>query len=280
MLPENTTDRQQRVTSEIIRTQAIRIGSNDAEARILALLKPFRVVAVGEMHGTKEIPEFVGTLAKWMTKDGSPLTVGLEIPEEHQYALDQFTKTKDQSILQSLPHFRSNDGRGSKAMASLLQDLSLNSSIRILAFDNQNSATCQECDEKMAATIARDLKIRSGERVLLLAGNVHSSMCRGNHFDPTYRPMAYILSHEQNSPVANSEICSILATFQEGQSWCMMEPHTSPPHTFKIHHDVYCDSVDWQSYFLLLPAMSSDGYKAVAFIRRVTASEPLVRKNV
>ena len=45
---------------------------------------------MGEVHGTKEIPEFVGELACSFLQSGKKLILGLEIPSDTQEAINTY----------------------------------------------------------------------------------------------------------------------------------------------------------------------------------------------
>ena len=85
---------------EYIRSHAIELPS-----QVLDTVQPYRVVTVGENHGTQEVPEFVFSLATLLSANSAPLMVGLEIQEQNQAGIDQYFKTGNELILKSLPHF-------------------------------------------------------------------------------------------------------------------------------------------------------------------------------
>jgi hypothetical protein len=93
------------------------------------LLKPGALVLLGEIHGTAEVPLFVGRLACQATAKGLRVRVGLEIPQEEQARIDAFLSATDadaakQSLLQGPFWTRDmQDGRSSEAMLALLTRL-------------------------------------------------------------------------------------------------------------------------------------------------------------
>ncbi len=85
-----------------------------------------RYVIVGERHGTNEIPLLFSDLVCAAASKG-PVVVGLEIQTDQQKSLDQFMASGgDQAAQDALlahDHWRSQDGRASKAMFQLLENL-------------------------------------------------------------------------------------------------------------------------------------------------------------
>jgi uncharacterized iron-regulated protein len=72
-----------------------------------------KVIVVGEMHGTTEVPLFVLQLVKELRKTQRKLTVGLEIPINYQKDINEFIKNGDFEKLKKLDHFKYPDGRTS-----------------------------------------------------------------------------------------------------------------------------------------------------------------------
>jgi hypothetical protein len=272
------------ITAEEVRERAISLDSgSELPEQMVNILKPFRVITVGELHGSNEIPEFVAKLAGRLSKDGSPLVVALEIYRPlNQNGIDQFVKSGDESILKSLPHFSvpTQDGRGSTAIARLLKTLRAYPSIQIAAFDMGAKTTGpdrgQERDSRMATTLADVMRQNPGSRVIVLAGDVHSAVSVGSFFDPKYRPLGYELSHQEDSAVKPNEVYSILVRYQGGQSWFRSGDNLPAAHTLDTEHNVLTDAVKWNSYFLPLKNLSRNGYNSVLFIRSLTASAPYV----
>ncbi|MGE4133570.1 MAG: hypothetical protein AB7F86_18180 [Bdellovibrionales bacterium] len=62
----------------------------------------------------------------------------------------------------------------------------------------------------MAKNLIQLLNSGNIRHLLVLAGNVHSAIEIGNPFDPNYRPMAYELHAQPNSPVKPSDIRALL----------------------------------------------------------------------
>jgi len=275
------------ISADEVRERAVSLdGSPELPEQMISLLKPFRVITVGEVHGSNEIPDFFARLAGRLSRDGSPLIVALEVYRPlNQNGIDQFVKSGDESILKSLPHFSapSQDGRGSTAMAKLLKSLRALPSVQIVAFDmgatTGGPERGQERDSRMALTLTEIMRQYPNTRVVILAGNVHAAVSVGNSFDPKYRPMGFELSHQEGSIVKPNQVYSILVKQQGGQTWVRVGDKPAMANTLDTEHSVFTDAVKWNSYFLPFKTLSKNGYNSVLFIRSLSASAPYVHST-
>jgi hypothetical protein len=250
------------------------------------LLRPHRVVAVGEIHGSNEIPGFFCELAKHMAKDRKPLVVALEIPSVNQEALNQFSLTRDPSHLENMPHFANSlqDGRSSKAMMKLIKKLKNLGAVHIVAFDAGADESLplyqwqQSRDLRMGELLAKTLEENPYARMLVLAGNVHTKNSIGSFFDKTYRSAVFHMSSVKNSPVKPTDVFNMSAMFQEGETWTMTEDG-KPPHKWAKRTNAYTEAVDADRYLVVHNWMEQEGHNAVLFIRKLTASPPYKAKQ-
>jgi hypothetical protein len=85
------------------------------------------VVLFGELHGTQEIPAFIGRVACQALQRGIPVQVGMEIFREEQVALDTFVSSSGdqaaQDVLLQGAFWRRpyQDGRSSQAHLGLIR---------------------------------------------------------------------------------------------------------------------------------------------------------------
>ena len=101
-----------------------------------------RVMLVGELHGTWEVPGIVAGLATNLSADERPLIVGLEIWRSEQAALDRYLASagtaEDREALLAGPFWATRDGRSSEAMVDLIERLrvlALKAPVQLVAFD-------------------------------------------------------------------------------------------------------------------------------------------------
>ncbi|MBX9877266.1 MAG: hypothetical protein K2Y22_02300 [Candidatus Obscuribacterales bacterium] len=258
-------------TEDIKPGQSIAIeNSTHIPISIVKVLRDCRIVCIGEFHGSKEIPEFVDSLAGQLSDDGSDLIVGLELPRDHQKFIDEYMKTGDEEILKSMPIFNCpvQDGRGSTAMASLIKHLRTMPAIKVIAFDPISAKNPQDRDNSMAEFLAKQLQSAPNKRLLILCGNVHAANRVGMSFDRTFCPMANHLA--QLRP--DDRIYTIVAKFQNGTTWSLTPNNKGGP---VVHKRKPCSIEHGASDCYFLPyKQSTNGYNAELFIRTLSLSEP------
>lgn len=140
-----------------------------------------RYVIVGERHGTNEIPILFSGLVCAATSNG-PVVVGLEIQTDQQESLDQFMASGgDQAARDALlahDHWRVQDGRASKAMFQLLENLRRlrQEGKQIFARALMPSADTPEAQEfAMGMAWKSSLKgYGKNAKLLMLVGSVHA----------------------------------------------------------------------------------------------------------
>ena len=151
----------------------------DLTARALA----HRVILVGELHGTWEVPGIVAGLATNLSADERPLIVGLEIWRSEQAALDRYLGSagtaEDREALLAGPFWATRDGRSSEAMVKLIERLrvlALKAPVQLVAFDvaGDTDLTGAERDRSMGEWLQARLEQAPDARLLVLAGNFHT----------------------------------------------------------------------------------------------------------
>lgn len=118
-------------------------------------LKMKKVILVGEMHGTRTVPELFGNIVAAIADSKSKTLAILEINQTSQQSIDAFLRTNDESVLKTDPFFTREfqDGRSSKAMVSLLRKLAKLPNTSVLCMDPMSgfaTMTGQERDTGMA----------------------------------------------------------------------------------------------------------------------------------
>src|SRR2546430_9350177 len=118
-----------------------------------AAVKPGMLVVFGDIHGTAEIPDFVGDAARALAKH-QRVHVGLEMPVSETKALQAFLSGDDQSLLDTPTWTRSyQDGRTSQAVLGLLRKLRearrSGLTIEVFFFDDPDRLGMERRDEGM-----------------------------------------------------------------------------------------------------------------------------------
>ena len=163
-----------------------------------------RLVLVGEMHGTREVPRALADLAQQLADAERPLIVGLEIWRKEQARIDRYLDSagtlEDRSELLTGEFWTRSyqDGRSSEAMVELLdrlRALALKAPLKVLAFDADPVADSGGAarDQAMAERIAAALDAEPEAHALVLAGNFHTRIQESAPWDPEHRFMGHHL---------------------------------------------------------------------------------------
>ena len=174
-------------------------------AELLSRVEPHRVLLIGEIHGTAQVPAIIASLATRMAVEERPLIVGLELPNTLQPELKKFLASAgadaDRKLLMADPFWQRDyqDGRSSVAMFELIESLralAIKRDVRVLAFDVPEAAKLSgaERDQRMAGTIIAALKESAEARALILAGNFHTRIQASAPWDEKHRFMGHYLS--------------------------------------------------------------------------------------
>jgi len=187
------------------------------------VVRPGTVVLLGELHGTAEAPRATGDLACHAVRTGAPVVVGLELPRAEQARLDAFLASgggaEARAALLGGEFWRRDyqDGRTSRAMAELVERLralrAAGGDVDVLAIDEP---AAEDRDEAMAAALAAAIADARPEAiVIVLTGNLHNRLTRGNPWNPSYQPMGLVLSRR----LPDAEIVSLELAHAGGTAW-------------------------------------------------------------
>lgn len=196
---------------------------------ISLFLKKRNVLLFGEKHGTQEIPAFIADVVCLAAKERMRVTLGLEIPDEEQAAIDRFlssqggTADKAQLTKGAFWHPEMQDGRSSAAMLALIEQLrSLQKSggkVRVVAYDSKPGTSSPERDRIMAQNLTAAITRNPKSLFIVLSGNIHARLTRGNQWNKEYESMGYLLTKS----VENSRLFSFNASHEGGEAWVCIE---------------------------------------------------------
>jgi hypothetical protein len=260
---------------ERIRSIAIPFESGESLPRSFKdFLKTRKMVVVGEMHGTKEAPDFLGQMIKAVANRKTKILVALEVPTFSQRAVDKFLLTANEDYLRQDRFFASRyqDGRSSEAIVRLLQEVSRLPGVTVYCMD-PGGQNARLRDVSMARNIV--FKARGFDRVFVLTGNIHSSRVLGTEWDSRYRPMAYELL--KIKPSYTLQLLNILIRFEEGSSWnCMGVSESScGTQVWPSQKSDYSEALPFEKYFVP-EGRIVHGHNGSLFIRRIHESRPFV----
>ncbi len=203
-----------------------------AVAKVAGLLRPGRVVLIGEIHGTVELPALVADVANRCVTAGTPIHIGLELPSQDQATLERFLADPDREAAgdrllkggfwRRPPQYQ--DGRSSVAMADLLESLrhlSLSDNkvavTAIDAWDGRSHGT--DRDEMMADHLVSAVQRHSACATVVLAGNGHTRTAAGpGPFG--YTPMGWRITGLLD------DVISLRVVTSGGTAWNIVDPHT------------------------------------------------------
>src|SRR5262249_19850602 len=132
-----------------------------------SLVQPGSVLLFGEIHGAKEIPALFGEAVCSTAAAGTPIEVGLEVPQSERAKVEAFLASDGAAapvgaVLAS-PFWNRElqDGRSSQAMAALLDQfrrLGLSGApVHVFLFDVDDSGT--DRDRRMADNLAEHARV-------------------------------------------------------------------------------------------------------------------------
>ncbi len=186
-------------------------------------------IVFGELHGTREAPAFVGSLACGLALNGERLLVGIEFSPDHEDALQKAWNAKEtdfERLLLDAGWRGRDDGVGSRAMFAMVRDLyRLKQSgypIAITAFNGAGSDEQRARfahlpgqgphEAAQAENIATAAQGAAYDRVLILVGGLHAKREAVDLGFGAFDPMAKRLR-------SYGSVISLDARYGAGTSW-------------------------------------------------------------
>lgn len=248
-----------------------------------------KILVIGELHGTNEIPNAVANYACAVAARGGKTMVALEVNKDIiGSALEKASQSSDprQVLLDSTPdHWRIPYGQGSEAWLDLMVKLSGLSNIVVAPMDEGFQLPEFETDQARSAWIknrppeyfqqfrekamARNITALSQgyDRTIVLVGNLHARKSKVD-FLPDTDLMAMLL--QEDTLTLNS-------FYDGGEAWNVTSEGPGVKVVSASNHPLVDDvkstpEMGWRED--LLPAY--DGY---LFVGRLTASPPALADN-
>lgn len=143
-------------------------------------LVPARLVLFGELHGTREAPQFVADYICTLIGFSRSVVLALEIHRKEQETIDEFvgsdgSAAAEQKLLQS-GHWQISDGRSSRAMLELLHFMRTvrerGFDVKVIAFDDWPKD--RNRDAAQAEGIRAIYNANPEKQVVVLIGNYHA----------------------------------------------------------------------------------------------------------
>lgn len=163
---------------------------SEAAKRIQSNAGSHRLVVIGEMHGTREMPDLMERLAENYSAE-EPLLVALEITRDEHAMLARYMDSPDDSLQAEMRKHAAwnvlpekNDGRRTQDMLDLIDALrrmrESGRDVAILPYDLAKGAyqDGEHRDREMAAHLRRAYGALPQGRMLVLTGNVHAMLVK------------------------------------------------------------------------------------------------------
>lgn len=153
----------------------------DAIGLLDAAVQGHRIVLLGEMHGTREIPALVAALIEQRVAHGRREVLALEIDSAEQPRIDRYLASDGASAARKAllagGHWTEahHDGRDSVAMLALIERMrrlrAHGQAVPVVAFDRQGR---HERNREMADDLRETARRFPRAQLIVLSGNVHA----------------------------------------------------------------------------------------------------------
>jgi hypothetical protein len=251
--------------SMYLKLNAIKINKQDRlPTAIYDSISTFRLIMLGEMHGTNEPSEFVIKLAKLMLKKGNKIQIGLEIPSEE---IKNFKEDTNDSNICSSPFFNSRrlDARASSAWANLILEFKNSQDVELFYYDVNTDDVIKQFnrDSIMYTKIKKRIQMHPAWKTITLGGNIHNMLLP---YD-SETTMGLYLYNDKDLNLSKS-ILSLAHYYAYGTIW-ENSGNALSPHQVDNSNSFFAKGVDYENYLFLYPQFK---YNGIYFTRKVTAS--------
>jgi hypothetical protein len=169
------------------------------------LSQSHRLLMLGEMHGSRELPALVLATAGRLLDKKQPVVVALEMPERLEpimtdmLTVDAPEKARSVMLADAFWSRSTQDGRSSQAMLALIDGLRLlrqgGGNIHLLPFDADvtDDMNAKTREDRMAENLRDAMRGHSDARFIVLVGNYHARIQKGAPWDAEQAFVAYQL---------------------------------------------------------------------------------------
>ena len=228
------------------------------DQNLYPLLKNYKFICIGEMHGTKEPAEFLSTLVKLFVSNNKKVIVGMEIPDS---LMGSFRQQPDSAGLLKTEFFSRKSDYGLESSAWFHAIVSCNQfGVTFCFFDNGNTDRDLGMHEKLADCSMND----STAIVVTLTGNVHNKLLpyknnntMGCYLKERFGEKVFSVNHIYNGGTMYNRTSEGLAL------------RTIPP-----SNNAFATATTFEKYFIRNIFSDTDGYSAYYYTNHVTASFP------
>jgi hypothetical protein len=229
-----------------------------------------KIIVIGEMHGTTEVPLLVLQLANQIKRKKKPLTVALEIEKNLQEEINDFLKHGDFDKLLGFDYFKYPDGRTSIAMRELIKGLRRIKGVKVVCFDIESGlGSGFNRDSLMAVNLSKD--IDEGQ-MIILTGNLHANLIEG-YWRPGFKSAIF---HLKKMNDLNNKIISLNTYFGGGTIWNCMGDGCKERDAGS--NSSIAKKYGLTNFMVISDKIDANGYNGLIYFEKVTASKPMIRE--
>lgn len=171
--------------------------------------KDYRLIMLGEMHGTLEPAKILEQLAQLFLLYEDSVSIGLEIPEKE---MSSFLRNPSEKALKESMFFSkpNEDGRNGRAWFELVRYCMNEPRISVFFYDNAISPDVSR-DSIMYLEVKKHAAFHPQNKILTISGNLHNQLIAHNG---SKTMGAYIFA--DSLTFQKEQICSIYHYYAEG----------------------------------------------------------------
>jgi len=257
-----------------LKENAVKIDNSDSlNKQVYDVLSGYRLIMIGEMHGTNEPVKFATNLAELFASKGDSVQFGFEIPSDQMKTF--LILQTDSSVFRSEffvnPSF---DGKASVAWAKAIILLSKNPRIKVFFYDLNKDETSdnEKRDSLMYGKIRSKIKEHLSWKTITIGGNVHNMLLpyKGKN------KIAYYLCKDTTLNIA-SKLCTLNHYYQCG-TMLNNRGNGLELQQVQTNSSLFSGVVGIDNYLLLFPNSMRNEYTGIFFTRTVTAAEMVKKK--
>jgi len=247
------------IGAHAVRVDMTNHSKNDS---LLQQLSGYKLVMVGEMHGTQEPAQFVSYLVDQLVANGSDVQLGIEIPEE---MVKEFILKPSAEHLRESDFFKRGflDGRANRDWFNVIVKYQSSQKVKLFFYDTESN---MNPDSIMYARVRQKIIDKPTATTVLLGGNFHNRLIDSR----SGKPMgAYFLNDRTISNLG--KICAINHQYKygtmknsSGQGLQLRVIESAPTY--------YSEATHFKAYYSVLPE-NEYPYSAVLYTEKVTAAE-------
>ena len=178
---------------------------------LIEKIKSKKIVLLGELHGTKEIPELITTFFNNYLKENN-CNICLEIPSDEQKSIDEFLKTGDEKYIYDMDFFKhqtNSDGRNSKEYFDLITNIynlkkNKKNKTNIFCIDVSIIDYTKDIQQQREIGIAKNIiKIMNNNKTFVILGNMHIVKQKVTIGSISFLPVGYYLFEKYGNRVVS-----------------------------------------------------------------------------